>query len=217
MNKEDMIEGHIYLTKDLQEVMYLGKHMWYGTQYLSKVSSTNSWAGKLKYIFLPTSKIGISIRNINRYIDIWNNDHYIITSDYKKIASKISDDVSPEFANEYTKFKQCWRSSAPVKLVLSPININRIKKDEYFSHHGVFTEIYGETLCGSFWKKRYENNYLAEFDYKVKIHNESIMTYGHSQKPYVINDISIEDLQQKVFDCFVEFQNGSKIRLSEIV
>ena len=116
VTKKDMREGCIYRTKDDQEVMYLGRHRWYYTT--QKWTSNNphyrwSYSGRYvteyhddkKHIFVgvgadKSRDIQTWIRG-SGYVDYW------IQPGFTKLAERLTEEPSPQFAEEFEKFKAC--------------------------------------------------------------------------------------------------------------
>ena len=97
VTKADMVEGATYLTKDNDEVIYLGRH-----NYFRRAS----WHSSAGYLF-TAKKLHIFVNTAT--------GHYWIQKGFTKLAKKLSDS-SPQFAEEYEKFKASKAGSPVVSL-----------------------------------------------------------------------------------------------------
>jgi hypothetical protein len=134
VSKKEMIPGCVYLNKDMENVLYLGREDYYeferkydvpGTRHVMQVNK-----GK-KHIFI--------------HIDNKDKSRYWIQSGFTKIASKLSDAIATNFAEEYEKFKQSFNGSPVTKITFEEHPV------ELENRYGA-TEIkggYGSVFCSN--------------------------------------------------------------------
>ena len=126
VTKEDMKEGLCYLTKNNEEVLYLGR-LPHWDFHESWSNETTEYKNQKRHVFLR-------IRKKNSW-----DDKYLIQSGFKQILSKIGDDPAPNFPNEYDKYMKKF-GQPPVAL--------KAKKDT----GGRFTKHNGEYyLCREYY------------------------------------------------------------------
>lgn len=94
VTKSDMVPGHTYLTKDMQEVVYLGRHNWYGfhTDYqytYRKVGLVNKGKHHV-FHFTDTKRDGCKV---------------FIQKGFTKIAKVASEETHAEFSKYLNDFK----------------------------------------------------------------------------------------------------------------
>ena len=111
VSKKEMKEGCLYLNKDTQQVMYLGRHDFYELK-------TRYRNGQQKYFEHSEQHIFVSIDGKSTY---WAQDGFT------KLASRLGIEPSPLFAEEFEKFKNSNYGSPPLKLVGLPCK--HIKND----------------------------------------------------------------------------------------
>lgn len=87
VSKSEVVEGCSYVTKDLKNVMYLGRHSWCEEGGLSKA-------------YLPVGK-----RHI--FLDLGSTskkDRYVVLSGFTNLSERTSQTALPQFAEEYGKY-----------------------------------------------------------------------------------------------------------------
>jgi len=119
---KEMFEGHTYKMKDTTEVMYLGRHMWYENVYNDY--GVTKRLGKKKHIFIDLKKVGQAPSDTY-------DDFYIVQVGFTKLASIIEDSPHVEFANEYEKLINYYRTSAAKSLRLEKVKFE-ISNDRYY-------------------------------------------------------------------------------------
>lgn len=104
VSKNEMVPGCIYLNKDMENVMYLGREDYYefDTDYGDGVTTYSQVNRGKKHLFV--------------YTDSSKAGKYWIQTGFTKIASKISDTVSTSFPEEYEKYKQSFYGSPVTKI-----------------------------------------------------------------------------------------------------
>lgn len=103
VSKNEMVVGCVYLNKDMENVMYLGREDYYEfeTKYGNGTVRSQVNKGK-KHVFVHTDK--------GRTGQLW------VQTGFTKIASKLSDSISTSFPEEYEKFKQSFNGSPVTKI-----------------------------------------------------------------------------------------------------
>jgi len=134
ITKNDIKEGMIYLNKDNDRVMYLGRHDWttynssyeysdiygnwqprYSGNYYGYGHDTSTRKTKINY-FLITKK-----KHVFVYID---KDEYWIQDGFTKIGRIESPDVSPLYAEKYDTFKtKCPNVGNEFEVVKETFNV----------------------------------------------------------------------------------------------
>lgn len=105
VTKKDMREGCLYVNKDNEKVMYLGRHDWY----------EKSWRYYDRQIKHSKQHVFVSIDGKSKY---WTQ------KGFTKLAQKLGDDVSPLFPKEFEKFMKSIYASPPAKLVGKKLKVN---------------------------------------------------------------------------------------------
>lgn len=96
VDKFDIKEGRLYLTKDKEEVIYLGRHEW--SEYKCKrVKGTNNYREYTYDYYVDTKKYHI-------FVDIKTGCYFKYTG-FTKIGEMINSDCQVNFAEEYDKLK----------------------------------------------------------------------------------------------------------------
>lgn len=99
IKKDELKEGFSYLTRDKEEIVYLGEHIWYG-----RPSTWNyKVGGKKKYVFAYLNKESLAKRYYEDKGPYKMESDYLLVSDLKKIAKCISEVAIPAYADIYTK------------------------------------------------------------------------------------------------------------------
>jgi len=109
VTRKDMVEGCSYMTKQNEEVMYLGRHAWYELKYWGSQYHTRSFGGKKKHIFLL-----LETKEKGRY-------RYHVESGFTKLATRTSETPLDNYAEEYEKLKNSKYTSVPKKLVFRKV------------------------------------------------------------------------------------------------
>lgn len=146
ISKTDVKEGCIYLTKDKKQVMYLGRHDWYGLveQY---GTGDNVWfktKHEKQHVFLnmaplekkmtyeeAVEKLGedkTDELDTDGYFDDSESKAtgpYWIQSGFTKLASKLTEEPSSQFATAFEEFKNSVYGSKPIEIVAKPCRISK--------------------------------------------------------------------------------------------
>lgn len=110
VDKKDIVEGCTYLMKDMSKVMYLGRHDWYDYNYDYYGNHAIKHLGK-KHVFINLEKDG----------------DYITQTGFTRLAERLTNDVSPDYANSYETFKNSIHASSQESVQILPRKI--YKKD----------------------------------------------------------------------------------------
>lgn len=115
---KEVKEGAVYTTKDNEQYIYLGKHNWYAitTVYGSGWGRKEIQTSK-KHVFVSTD----------------GQSKYWTTKDFSKLAVRVGEDISPQFAEEFDKFKKSDNGSPPLKILgnLRNLKEENLKNDYY--------------------------------------------------------------------------------------
>ena len=157
VTKDQMVEGCTYQMRNMTNVMYLGRHTWF--------SKEHNWSGGTRYCLKPCDKRHIFL-DLNSTKQVQN---YVVEKGFTKIAKRISDEASPDYANAYEKMQNSVHCLIPTKIIFTKIKIKKeaynenafIKKDD---------EYYSACVC---------KKYYGGGDYEFKIANQ----------PFVIPEI----------------------------
>ncbi len=95
VTRKDMVEGRVYLNKNNDLVMYLGRHEVTEKSY----KFNNGVRKKVQHVF----KYIVEKEDENKY-GYSPSRYYWFQSGFTKLASIHSEDIDPDFANEYQKF-----------------------------------------------------------------------------------------------------------------
>ena len=147
VSKSDMIPGCVYMNKDMENVLYLGREDYYEfeTDYgfdNDKYTAYQQVNKGKKHVFLHTDKDKAG--------------KYWIQTGFTKIASKLSDAISSDFAEEYEKLKQSFYGSPVTKVTFEEV------VPEIVNHYG-HTRVMGYGYFSSKDGKYYE------FDYNLSL------------------------------------------------
>jgi len=115
VTKTDIKEGLCYITKDGDEVMYLGRLPFWE---LTGKNNTLEYRSKRKHIFTYLNKEKTKSDKYTKLIyKNANPIRYFVQSGFTKILSKLNDEPHPNFAEEFDKYKKSKYGSAPVKVL----------------------------------------------------------------------------------------------------
>lgn len=193
---KEMTEGCLYLNKDNEQVMYLGRHDWY------EVASDYK-NGYQRYIKQSKQHIFVSVDGKSTY---W------LQTGFTKLGSKLSQEPSPLFAEEFEKFKNSNRGSEPVGVISQPFKVST-EKSTYNQHYDVFIakndNFYPIQIRGD-----YNGKYtISEFFDPVKItpdHKINIPYHNYTRQETVV----LQDLENMNFVTLaIKNKNGTLIQI----
>lgn len=192
VSKSDMVVGCVYLNKDMENVLYLGREDYYEFD-------TNYGDGVTIY-----SQVNRGKKHVFVYTDNKNAGTYWIQTGFTKIASKISDTVSTSFPEEYEKYKQSFYGSPVTKISFEecePV----VKQYSYWAsldngYHcttikdGKYYGILSNNVNNNSISTRYELEYIID-GCKLLKHDrcDRTRTYYYDQKPDTV--IGLQDLK----------------------
>lgn len=112
IDKTDMREGCLYLTKDNEQVMYLGRLNWYQwkTNYIG--SDYQKW-----YLKRTREHVFVRLDSEEDY------DKYWTQSGFTKLAARLSEEPLPSYADEYEAFKASPHGDEVEELVGKPYTL----------------------------------------------------------------------------------------------
>jgi len=144
VTQKEMREGCVYVNKDNQHVMYLGRHNWneLDTTYSENRYSQNYY----QYRYVKQTKLHI-------FVSVDGKSTYWTQKGFTNLAAKLSDDPSPLFAEEFEKFKKSISGAEPTKLLDQPHNVN-ISSGRYYDNYNVFLK-----KNGKYYPIRIEHKY----------------------------------------------------------
>jgi hypothetical protein len=215
VTKKDMVEGCTYLTKEDKNVMYMGRHSWFGA--IDKWSYGRDLTGQKKHIFLRLDK------------DKYENK-YAVEAGFTKLAKKTSDEPSPNFADEYEALLGTSNVSNPEKITVKGSVNNIFKNDNNYNYYG--TDIYvvdGEIFYSGVARRvdSYRRNYgfgshikqndeLIKFDIELS-HKVFIKDGQFVKKPLdnsiFKNGLSVKEVYALVKNLYIECENGSEYKI----
>jgi len=159
VTKDKMKEGYTYLNKDGHKVLYLGRHIYNercADHLNDSVDYTYYVKSKKKHIFVDLDD--------NR---LWVQDGFT------KLASVVSSDVSPLYADEFTKFKKSFEGSLTLNLKEVPVSLDEINGDGSYYYYKSDAGIHGFYFYDRRSEEKLEssinaNKYLINFE-EVKV------------------------------------------------
>lgn len=105
ITKEDMVEGCMYLTKEGEEVMYLGRHTIYANGSNSKYMTC-----KKKHVFWSKDQRyenNVVIPGSHKY---YAKTNYRWESGYTKLSDRLTDTPAADFPEKYDTYKKTFKS-----------------------------------------------------------------------------------------------------------
>lgn len=114
VDKSDFKEGRLYLTKDNEEVMYLGRHEWseFGYKY------TRGGYNKLDHDY----SYKVDTKKLHIFVNV-KTGYYEKYAGFTKIGSMINSDCQSNYAEEYDKLKARPELSNDFKIEFSEFNL----------------------------------------------------------------------------------------------
>lgn len=204
ITKSDMREGCLYLNKDNEQVMYLGRHeFWDLSEYnFGSTSSYKDIEHSKQHVFVSTD----------------GKSTYWPQAGFTKLAAKLSEEPLPSFADEYEKFKKSGHSAPPISLVGMPTKFDLeseyynwlekpcfIKKEDLF-----YPAILEETTTGLLL--------LYTKDRPVSLIDEKVFfaepdTYGFHRQPQQLSKEQAAALE--FYEVCLKNENGGLLALEE--
>jgi len=124
VTKNDIKEGCLYVTKDMEKVMYLGRHHWY--------ELTRNYGYNDNY----DVRYALKCTKQHIFVSVDGKSNYWPQDGFTKLAGRLSEEPSPLFPDEFEKFKKSVNGSRPVELVGEPKPITISKLSDYGANYG---------------------------------------------------------------------------------
>jgi len=122
----DMVVGSSYLTKKKDKVIYMGRHIWWGTPTLYRYRSTAKFGVK-KHIFAKE----VVESETNQY---GRESDYLIESGFTNIAQRVTSDPVPQYADIFERMMNSCLLSKPVRLYTTPCKDRDTENKRYYSN-----------------------------------------------------------------------------------
>ncbi len=222
ISAKEIKAGLSYKTKKEEDLVYVGRYMWYVTDWYKKKSRE----GKKQHIFYSQKNCGFTVK-----------------SDLSFLAVKNSEDPVPNFAEIIEKLKQDPRASDVVKCELIPGTFSdkttkgyngalSLEKQLYFQRHGdeivqvqvqqhnVY-ESAGYSHTGKYVLKGFYVVKTKSFNEKTKkiqnypySYNSSYYGYDHPDKGPLYQTESLKKLD--LCDLSVTLESGKEIKIDDL-
>lgn len=209
VNLRSMKPGYLYLNKDSEKLMYLGKHVW------SDLPNTpgKTFQKEEVLVFVKTEPV---IPDEDE--DENPRAKYLLYKDSKQIAEEISTECMDSYSLELAELTESVFYSKIKGLVLKPItninlNLGPYKRFEtYVKHNGTIVQgtLYGkETLTGKFYYQFYGY-------YRVFIKNGVYDTDYNSVYAQRVNhdQLTEQEVLDLCYDLYIEFENGKEVKIT---
>lgn len=199
ITKKDMKEGCIYLTKKERKVMYLGRMDYrdvcqngHGTNKISK-----------SHIFTYVDDI-----NKNTYL----YEKYWIQKGFTKIASRLTDEPSEEYAKEYEEYKNSKYAAKIDKLIPETVNLETVLKGKYRYFIKKNNDLYSISVCKSWCRKKDEYYFYTNLNCVGTTTNGCLMGISNYNENFKFS--TIKELKKKQFyKLKVRLENGCEYYL----
>lgn len=112
VSKGDMVPGCVYMNKDMENVLYLGREDYYELE-----TNYNEPGYDYSYSYVNKGK-----KHVFVYTDKGREGTYWVQTGFTKIASKISDAIATDFPEKYETFKQSFYGSPVTKITFDEID-----------------------------------------------------------------------------------------------
>lgn len=200
----DVVPGCTYLTKDKDEVMYLGRFPWFTFRrsgYNSVVSS------KKQHVFVYTDKKS----------DSKGSYRYWVQSGFTNLAHRISGSPISQFADEFERLSNSIFVSPPSKLVLCDkiVSKSRLDSESYYSDSICIIKNNQYYIGTAYrWRHPYPQEtsfYKVDCSYIASIKN-GIYTVEWTNNNDRDKNFTLEEVQSLVRDLYVECENGARFK-----
>jgi len=210
VDKSEIKEGCVYLTKDQKEVLYLGRHDFY--------EHKNTYTGKIHKVSLAKNRVHVFINNDGtaHKKNWYQSQPYWTQKDFSKIASRINDTISPLYADAFEKFKQSKYSTPTKEVVSKPVKFKEdfygfIKIGEHYhnAHVYKYTGLWNDKNHGTKIRVS-EKPMVITKDTITYPDNTDIYGYSYQNKDSYITEEQLENL------CLLYFktENGNLINMN---
>ena len=182
--KKDMKEGCLYVTKEMEKVIYLGKHELFEKPYsYSNDDQLHKSIGQKQVFAYPDKKIEkdpehYSLRISNGKV----LEKYWIQDGFAKLAKKVSDDVDPNYADLFDEFKQSIIANQCNKI---EINVKPMTEQDVvaYSHYNRNRIV---KVNNKYYGVEYRPNYTK---YPTQQYNP--VTRNYTSKDYEVKDVEV--------------------------
>jgi len=167
VTKDQVVEGCTYQMKDMNNVMYLGRHSWFSLE--------NDWSSDTSRKYLkPCGKkhIFINVKHLKK-----KNPEYITETGFTKLAQRTSDEAISDYPDIYEKLINSFHCLLPTKVNFEKVNLTE-QNTEYGKH--VFIKDGDNYYPAHIVKK--SNYYYSRSD-----HGEYVVS--KAKKPFTIPEI----------------------------
>lgn len=197
--------GCTYITKDDEEIMYLGRHVWREKKYINigynygEVTKSDK-----KHIFLYLNKKNRKGKQI-----------YWAASGFTGLSARTSDKPIPEYAEEYDNLIKSGLTSKPVKLVLGDNSFSE-KAFTTYNTYGVCVLHKGEFFIGrvGYWNSSNDGRvYDIDCRTLVTIKDGEIIE-KNTNGGYSKSKLTKEEVLRIVRKLYVECENGGRYLLT---
>lgn len=220
VSAKEVIPGYIYLTKDKEQVMYLGRFSWWRQK--SERIDSDRYSYNHRYI----TKSKEDKTHVFVYLNKENRSrHYIYwrTNSFAKLAKKISQSPSPDFADEYDRLDKTGYTSKPVKIVFSDKEITKtkLKSNKNYGIENVAVCRDGKTYIGrvAYWKQYGQDdgeNYTIDCRKSIRFTNEGYSIEDENEYSGVyIEKQTAEQVIDTVREYCIECENGVRLKLND--
>ena len=226
VSSKEMVEGHVYITKKQENVVYMGKHNWTTSRYIKVVKKDGYGRDRSAY------KSQISTKPMHIFYSEGDKNFYAEPG-FTKIASKVSDAIT-DYASKMDKLQENPHISVPEKFEFKDkvFNIKPFAKTEYSGREvaKIFKQKGDEALVYSLYRHveydytntggHYKDGGLSiSLESIVTLSNGSIITENEAESWKGHNDKSRVTLEQLEKDGYKEFyivmKNGKKIKFTD--
>ena len=215
ISAKDIEPGCTYLTKDEQEVMYLGRFDWWEKRRIKEEKKSGYYSYSYKMETKPEK----------RHIFVYMNKEkrkgrglYWAVSGFVKLAKRTSETPISQYADEYEKLNKTGYTSKPIKVVF----VDGLISDEFIKDYynrglvGVYRD--GTYFTGNIRERNWydrdgekEKWHTLDLRSVVEISDGVITQYYVDDKKGIYKDkISKEDALAIVKKIYIECENGSK-------
>jgi len=223
ISAKDVEAGCTYLTKDKEEVMYLGRHTWFDEKSIRSYNWNKAIIGKKEHVFvyLDDKKKG--------------RQRYWLQGGFTKLAARTSDKPIPSYADEFEKLIKSRYVSEPVRLTLEDSKIKLGTGEHYWYWNSICIFLNDKYYIGnvrewydrnsSYWdrEKQKEQKYEITCEKFAEIKNgeyrESLC--APRDQPYDTRikygfykeGLTVTEVKALVKDLYIECENGAKYKV----
>jgi hypothetical protein len=170
VGKKDMKEGCVYVTKDMREVMYLGKHEIFKS---SEERINGSYSHTLRGQISEGKKQVFALMNVKEEERSWGEpEKYLFLDGFTKLGTKVSDQVASNYPEVFEEFKQSLYGTKISKIIVT----SKLMDEEMF--------------------KSKDNSYYWGTNYTIKVDDKTFKMYSVSKVRKQINNqwVDMDDL-----------------------